>query len=398
MSDTAWIVLYGLGLLLHLGLVQRWITDAGRTPRLRRRPIDLPDPCPTVSVVIPARNEEDNIAACLRSVLGSEYDALRVVLVDDRSTDRTAEIAGEIAADDTRLTVLAGEERPFGWAGKNWAIHQGAQASSGEFVLILDADTAIEPTTVAAAVAEACRSEAGLLTLFPRVAMRTVWERAILPVLSITAPYRVDRINDPDDPEANAFGYFLLFRRSVYEAIGGHEAIRDKVVEDFHIAHRTKRQGHRLRMVVGSELLTKAFGPGFGDIRQGFVKNFMDVLQSRRLLAALAFAPLTLLAGFLLLPWVGLAHGAWVLVGSWTGAATSWKLGVSILGISLMLLMTVQVIRRLMRLVFELDDGGIWLQPLGVLLVMLVWYEAIGRILLGMPMRWRGRAYAARPA
>ncbi|MBK7972331.1 MAG: glycosyltransferase [Deltaproteobacteria bacterium] len=385
-----WIAAHGASLLGYLGLTRRWILDRALFPRLEPHgPLPLPSPAPLVSVVVPARDEEQTMGACLARLTASEYPALEIVVVNDQSTDRTGAIAGEVAARDPRVRVVDGIQRPDGWTGKNWAIHQGAGAARGTYLLIVDADTELEPRAIPEAVAWAEAHAVDLLTVFPRVRVASFWERAVLPALGLIPSYRLDKINDPRSRDANAVGYFLLFRRAAFDAIGGYESIRARVGEDWIIAKRIKSLGLKLHMLLAPDLVTKGFGPTLHDLRQGFVKNFMLILDGRKPLALVMLPIMLALALFLWMPFLALLQGGCALIAE----PHHWRPAVALLGLGVAELMALQSVRRAMDLTARIDERGLWLQPLGATVIAAMWVAAIVRTALGLGLTWRGRTY-----
>lgn len=266
-----------LGTLLslgHLGLAVQLVRAVRANVRVPLAP--APEPPPLVSVIVPARNEEGNIAACVRSLLAQEYPNLEVIVLDDRSTDRTGAILAGLVATDPRLTVLAGAPLPEGWVGKCWAVHQAAQRARGDWLLFTDADTVHGPATVGSVVRFAQERGADLLSLGTGQRLETFWEKALLPwilALIVLGGGSVAEVNDPRSPVAKANGQFLLFRAAAYRALGGHAAVRDQLVEDFELARLVKRSGYRLLLADGRHLVTTRMYRGLREIWEGFSKN-----------------------------------------------------------------------------------------------------------------------------
>ena len=232
-----------------------------------------PDAAEVVAIV-PARNEAHQIGPCLRSLLAQDWPRLRVVCVDDRSEDRTREVASAIA--DPRLEVVRGEEVPAGWMGKNHANAQGvARAGAAEWLLFTDADTVHAPLALPSAMAAAARARSDLFTLLTDVRAESFWEKFFLPhVLSaIVGTFPVRLVNDPRSRVAIANGQYLLIRRAVYEQVGGHEAIRDRVADDLELARLVKARGFRLRAESGRNLVSVRMYTSLREIWWGFVKN-----------------------------------------------------------------------------------------------------------------------------
>jgi len=206
---------------------------------------------PTVEAVVPARNEAANVEATIEALRAQEYPRLSITVVDDQSTDSTAEILDRLSrTPDPRapLRVVRGVDRPEGWVGKTWAVHQGAAGASSDWIWFVDADMGLHPKALASTIAEADRSGADFVSLLPGVRCETFWQGAIASsfLQLLGQLYPLDRVNDPARPEAIAAGGFILVRRSTYERAGGHEAVRRAIIEDIQLARRVKESGGKL--------------------------------------------------------------------------------------------------------------------------------------------------------
>ena len=236
-----------------------------------------PADAPLVSVVIPARDERRNIAACVRSVLSSTYPALEVVVVDDHSTDGTAALAREAAAGDPRLRVLESPPLPAGWFGKQWACATGAAAARGELLCFSDADTRHTPDLLARAVNAMRARDAALLSVVGRQELGTFWERLVQPqVLAVMAGRfgSTERINrSPRAHDKIANGQYLLVRRAAYEAVGGHGGVRGVVSDDLVLAKRLFEAGHRVSIVLGPDQLSTRMYTSLRELTSGWRKN-----------------------------------------------------------------------------------------------------------------------------
>lgn len=275
------------------------------TLRRRRPAVEEAAPLqgPLLSVVIPARNESVNIDQVLESLQRSCYRDLEIVVVDDRSTDDTAERVARRAATDPRLRLVPGQPLPPGWFGKPWALTQGATAARGEILCFVDADTTLHPDLLPHAVGALHASEADLYTLSSRLRCESLWERLVMPQVWIIlalryTPARVNRARRPDDVVAN--GQFIMMTRRSHEAIGGHAAVHDQVVEDLALAQRCVTLGLRLRMEFGEAMLATRMYRDLPGLVEGWSKNlFVGARQSLRSFPRLQpFAPLFLLGAF----------------------------------------------------------------------------------------------------
>ncbi|MCA9739187.1 MAG: glycosyltransferase [Gemmatimonadetes bacterium] len=237
-------------------------------------------PAPLVSVIVPARNEALSIEECVGSLLASTYPRFEVIVVDDRSTDDTAARVRAFA--DPRLAVLEGEDLPPGWFGKPWACWQGAREATGDVLLFTDADTWHGPELLEHAVRELDVSGADALTLLGDQRMGSFWERVVQPQMFflIAARYPDLRklyrtpLQDPARwPEAIANGQYILVRRSVYDAVGGHETVRHEVVEDLRLAQELVRGGHAFLLREARGRFATRMYRSLGDLVGGWSKN-----------------------------------------------------------------------------------------------------------------------------
>jgi chlorobactene glucosyltransferase len=231
---------------------------------------------PRVSILLPARNEAANIAACARSLLAQDYPDFELLVLDDNSTDGTGDIARELAARDNRLRVLEGRPLPEGWLGKHWACHQLTQAARGDLWLFTDADTVHHPRALREAVAALQTENADLVTGLPRQEMLSWGERLIVSILpwSIFCFYPLavaERLRWP--PLVMAVGQFMLFRREAYQKIGGHESVRAHVADDIALAQRLVARGGRWRFLDAANRVSCRMYRNFGQAYEGFSKN-----------------------------------------------------------------------------------------------------------------------------
>ena len=280
--------------VVSLFVLALWLLALGRTilnlllvPRLKR---EMPRETPLVSVIIPARDEARIIERTVRAMLAQTYPHLEVVVVNDRSVDDTGEILRRIA--DPRLVVVHGEEPPAGWLGKPWALHEGAQHARGELLLFVDADVQYSPDALAAAVARLERSGLAMTSLFPHFEMHGFWEHIAMPNLAVfafallplwlTNRTRVAML-------AAGGGPGNLVRRSEFDAAGGHEALKDAVVDDVALARLLRRAGHGTEFVRADEgFVSLRMYSGAREIIDGFTKNMFAVFGRSYLVALVA--------------------------------------------------------------------------------------------------------------
>ncbi len=237
-------------------------------------------------MIIPARNEELDLAQALASILAQQDVELEAIVVNDHSTDRTGAIADAAALADPRLKVIHDPELPPGWLGKCNAMEQAARQASGDVLLFTDADIMFEPTCFAAALDEMERRELDLLSLFPRMDCVSVWENILVPSLvGGLAILATPGIEDPQSPDALAAGAFLMIRAPVFQAIGTFESIRGEIADDFALARRVKACGYRLALWLAPELLNVWLYKGNRHAFWAMTKNILVGIHGRYYLA-----------------------------------------------------------------------------------------------------------------
>jgi chlorobactene glucosyltransferase len=283
------VLIFVTGILILLCLAS--YLEARNPPRISvDRAVTVPDRVPRVSVIVPARNEEKNIAPCLESLLEQDYPDFEIIVVDDRSTDGTGDRVDAFCRRDPRVKKVNGEALKPGWLGKSHAAHQGVRQASGEWLLFVDADTRHHPHGLTAAMGHVLRENVDLLSLYPHFVCETFWEKVIQPAVGrmilISGP--VDFVNSRKRifrVFSMAIGQFLLFRRSVYDAVGGHEAIRDRVVEDVELARAVKQAGFHLNFLYGIDVLHTRMYKGFSEMWRGWSRSFYPAMGGNTILA-----------------------------------------------------------------------------------------------------------------
>jgi len=348
-----------------------------RRPRLRDyEPITSG---PLVSVIIPARNEARNIERCVRSVLGTRYSPIEVIVVDDRSTDGTAEIVEP--ATGNRLRLVRGVDPPEGWFGKQWAIVQGYKVARGELLLFADADTRHTPELLPRAVSGLQQERADLFTVLPRQEMRTFWERLIQPHVFVALESRfaylpsVNRTRTPWNAIAN--GQFILTPRAAYEEVGTHEAVRDGVADDVMLAQLYVRAGKDIFIAQAREFMATRMYASLGEIVAGWTKNLATG-------APLLAPPIGIIRA--VLPYV-----MWLPALFWLLPPILWlSAGSHVAAIATVASLLTWVA------VYLAEGAPIWyalLYPIGAAFVGLIMLRSAGRG--RRRIEWRGRTYSS---
>ena len=279
------------------------VADVSR-PKWDRDPV-LPSGNPRVSIIVPARNEEETIEQALRTLLALDYDNYQVIGVNDRSTDRTGAIMERVARSRPTKTVLGGPptelqvihhtELPAGWLGKTHAMWTAANQATGDWLLFTDADVLFKPDSLRRALAYAEAEPADHVVLFPRMIMKRPGEYMMIAFFQTMFMFghRPWKVADPSTDDHMGVGAFNLVRRRVYDAIGTYEALRMEVLDDMKLGKVVKKKGFAQRNVFGGDLISIRWGHGAFGIVNNLTKNFFAVLsfQSwRTLLSAFALA------------------------------------------------------------------------------------------------------------
>ena len=355
-------------------------------------------PTPRVSIVLPARNEAVHIAACIRSIRASTWPDLELVVVDDHSTDGTGALAHEAAAGDPRVKIVDAPDLPAGWFGKQWACQSGAAHATGSLLLLTDADTRHAPDLVGRMVRMRERRGAELLSVAGHQEMGTVWERAVQPSVFTLILTRyggadaIERATNPRDVVAN--GQCFMMSRRVYDAIGGHEAVRGYVAEDVMMAQAIQARGDRVSLALGIGQLSTRMYDGLGSLMKGWGKNmyacgrhamWWGAIGQRLYLLFLLSFPLGVLMPFVALVWcaVAMATGGAV-IGAVSAALLLWSALTSaaiLVSFALANWLNGDPIRRAL------------LAPLGGAIVLAICVSAIAR---GNNVRWKDRGYVSK--
>ena len=308
-----WLTLLAVVCLVWL-LRHRHITRHYReeTP-LQSNMLDRPlEHAPRLTVLVAAKDEQDNIESCLRSMLDQDYPDFQLIAVNDRSDDRTGQIVDAIAAENPKLTAVHVTELRDGWFGKNNAMREGFERADGEWLCFIDADCRqTSAKTLSVAMDFALKNDVDFLSVLPKLETESLWEQIIQPACGAVMVFwfNPSDVNNPNQPAAYANGAFMLMKRAAYEAIGGHEPFKTEVNEDMHMAKAAKRSGLRLHVVENRDLYVTRMYTNFRDIWRGWSRIFYGCFETfRRLRISLL---VMLFSG--LLPWYS-ALAAWSMV------------------------------------------------------------------------------------
>jgi glycosyltransferase involved in cell wall biosynthesis len=232
-----------------------------------------------VSAIVPARNEEAVIVACLES-LAVQEEIAEILVIDDQSSDRTAEFVRSLAEKYSKVRLIESTELPPGWVGKNHAVWIGAGEAHGDWLLFTDADAVHSTDSAAKALAIAAGNHADLVSFSPEQVMKTWYEKAVIPYVftRLNHRFRFADVNDPKNSAAAANGQFILIRRDAYDAIGGHASIAGEVLEDVALAARVKGAGYRLWFGGGQGIVHVRMYRSFAAMWEGWKKNLYSLM------------------------------------------------------------------------------------------------------------------------
>ena len=235
-----------------------------------------------VSVLIPARNEEVNIKRCLYSLIDQSYKNLEIIVLDDDSDDQTYNIVKDISKNFSSIKLIKGERKSNGWTGKNWACHQLSKFAKGDFLLFIDADTKLQKNTISETVSEMNNNDVDLISLFPNRITNT----AIDKIISVTIGWFIFSclpiiFSNKNPMFSSAFGQFLLFRKGAYFSIGGHESIKDKILDDFELGRLITMRGYNLNVFDGTERISTFSYSTEKEALEGLSKSIFPFFNNR---------------------------------------------------------------------------------------------------------------------
>jgi GT2 family glycosyltransferase len=353
----------------------------------------LPPASGLLSIVIPAHNEARVIEESVRTLRRQTFRNFEVIYVLDRCTDRTRELLVSAAAGDSRIGFIENHDCPADWAGKCNACRVGAATAKGEWILFTDADCRFEPNMLDAMLAIATERKTALLSAVGRLTFRRSFERLLQPVAALVLfrIFPLDKANRDVNRWPFANGQFLLFRRDEYLAVGGHELVKDALLEDLFFAWRLDRKGARLGVVDASERMEVSMYESAATMRSGWTRIFIECCNRRpqRLMAAAA----ELIFLSVILPVSAATAAAVGAIGLARGGEEPWTLFLAGICSIALALAVVSVIYARQRAPI------VWAvaHPIAAFRVA-TWLASGARMLTRrVPIRWGGREYILEP-
>ena len=377
-----------------------------------------PSNAPMISICVPARNEERNIRHCVESLLAQDYPNFEVIVLDDRSMDETPEILRQIVLESRSIShskgalplskpkqeraltgsqapalhIIHGSELPMGWAGKPHALFQASAAARGEWLCFVDADTFLSPSALSSCYVKAIESNADMFTIMTFQILDSFWEKVVMPLVmtALSVGFSPRKVNDPKRADAIANGQFILIKRSVYDAIGGHESVKDQIVEDKAISEQVKWNGYRLIVADGMLVAQTRMYTSLSEMWEGWTKNiYLGLRDQPALLWLGVFGAFLALVAALFLPIWPLLGIVWYLNGG--GWMAAWILIESLFFWGFLLYIRGLVIRKMC-----ISWWYAFTTPLGAAVFAAMMITSAVRVISGKGVIWKGRMYVSK--
>jgi len=353
-----------------------------RSLKTPRRNSKIPRPAPLVSVMIPARDEEANIRACMKSLQKQDYPNYEILVLDDNSADNTAGIVDQIAAGDSRVRLFRGEPLPEDWAGKPFACYQLARRAKGDWFLFVDADTVHAPHMLRSVLSIAIKCKTSMLSGFPRQLAASLPQKIVIPVmyfiiLGWLPLWWFQRCKKPKP--SMAIGQFLLFPRDEYWRIGGHKVVQSRIVEDIWLGIEVGRHGGRHIAIDLSPVVSCNMYRSIGAMWHGLGKSIYSITA----MAPAALAGLVLAAYFFYI-----APFYWLWNGFFVTSAPYLYRGIVVFQLAVILFMRWLIDKR-----FREPAISVWFHPVGILFYIINVIYSGGRWLIGAGVTWKERFY-----
>lgn len=352
-------------------------------------PTPPPTRAPLISVCIPARNEERNIRACVEAMLAQDYPNFEVIVLDDRSTDTTPLILAEIASHDSRLHPISGSDLPEGWAGKPHALFQASATARGKWLCFVDADTVVTRDCLSSCYAKALKTDADMFTIMTFQVLGSFWEKVVMPLVmtALSVGFSPRKVNDPKRKDAIANGQFIMIKRTVYNAIGGHERVKDQIVEDKAISEQVKWNGYRLIVADGMKVTRTRMYTSLPEMWEGWTKNiYLGLREQPYLLMLGAFGAFLAVMASLFLP-------VWPLAGViWYSSGGGW-MALSVTVESVILWTYLIHMRAGVASGLKISPWYALTTPLGAAVFGAMMLVSAWRVISRKGVTWKGRVY-----
>jgi len=343
---------------------------------------------PKVSVILPARNEEEFISRCLETLSVQDYKNLEIIAIDDSSEDKTGEIIEKFAKQDSKVIHVSAREKPENWMGKNWACMEGFKKATGDLLLFTDADTKFEKNVISLTVSHLQSEKLDALTVIPRLRCIDRITKITLPMLStfLHSRYSALNVNNPKKKIGYFFGSYFMIKRQVYEDIGTHEKVKQEIVEDGALGKITKELGYALKMVRGEHLIEALYSRSSKEMWNGLKRLMVPLYhQNSSWAVGVFFAVLFIL--FMPIPFL-----------AYSIIAFDSSLSITTLLISAMLSTSTVFLASGMeaKMGLNLSLVNSIFAPLGSIIVVLGFLAGILQANKSTAVSWRGRKYSVK--
>ena len=341
---------------------------------------------PKVSIIVPARNEEEFIGKCLDSLIKQDYENYEIIVIDDSSEDSTGKIISEYAKKNPKIIPVSAKPKPEEWMGKNWACMEGYKKATGELLLFTDADTRHAQNVITLAVSHLNSFNLDALSAIPKLSTFDFWTNITLPMISTFLHTRFSalNVNNPKKKTGYFFGSFFILKKSTYEEIGMHEGVKQEIIEDGALGKKVKELGYKMKMVRAEHLIEAVWARDRGTLWNALKRLMVPLyLQSGKVAIGIFFAIVFLL--FVPFP----IFASSVALSAETTSAKMLCITSAIASILIYIGAIIEV-----KIGLELKLRYALFAPLGSLVVVLGFLSGLLQAKRTSAVTWRGRSYS----
>jgi len=341
---------------------------------------------PKVSIILPARNEEEFIDKCLNSLVEQDYGNYEIIVIDDSSEDYTGKIISEYVKKYPNIIHVSAKPKPEGWMGKNWACMEGYKEATGELLLFTDADTMHSKNVISLAVSHLLSFNLDALSVIPKMLSFDFWTKITLPMISTFLHTRFSalKVNDPKKNTGYFFGSFFIMKKKTYQQVGMHEGVKQEIIEDGALGKKVKDMGYKMKMVRGEHLVNAVWARDKDTLWNALKRLMIPLyLQNGNIAIGIFFAVLFLL----FMPFPILAYSA--LFATYSQSFST--LFVSSLFASILIYIGAFI--EVKKALF-LRAGHAIFAPLGSLVVVSAFMSGLLQAKSNSAISWRGRSYS----
>ena len=341
---------------------------------------------PKVSIILPARNEEEFLAKCLDTLIDQDYPNYEIVVIDDSSEDDTGNIIAKYAQQNSKVIHVSAKPKPEGWMGKNWACIEGYKKATGELLLFTDADTKHARNVISLSVNHLLTFNLDALTAIPKMISIDWWTKITLPMISTFLHTRFSalRVNDPSKKTGYFFGSFFIIKRDAYEKVGTHEGVRQEIIEDGALGKKVKESGFKMKMVRGDNLIDAIWARDRTTLWNALKRLMVPLyLQSHGIAVGIFFAVLFLL----FMPFPLLVYSS---ILNFETISNSLVFVTSLVASILIYIGAVIEVKKALYIKLSHAVFG----PIGSLVVVLGFLSGLIQAKKSSSVSWRGRTYS----